>query len=611
MSRGRQSPHLLIPAIVLSLAVALAGCTTSPSGDGPTTSSTLPGGVILQSGGTARIAVANLPVNFNPSTSAGSNQVTQMVMQQVWPQPFVTDPTLQTELGSSFLTSAEVQGISPFKVVYQINPKAKWSDGVPITAADFAYNWHEQLLARSTMADSGLVAGYRDIARVVGSGNGRTVTVTFVHPFAQWESLFSNLVPSHVALRYGWAASFQGFSPNRVVSGGAFEVASVRPGRDLVLKRNPQYWGTPAHLSEIEFVVVHSDTAAMRGLESGRLSFAEVAPSQSVPASVAGATRLGPPLRWSESPTRTLWQLAFNLGDQVVGEIAIRRGIEHALDPNEILADSAALSDGVLGVPVSRLVLGGTPPGTEPARTLYKPDLALRFFAQASYVPTGGGLLRIDPAGQPLTLALTVPSADPVVAQAAEVVQAELRAAGIVLHLRFVPLAQMLSTTLPGGSYQLAIAPFYVSPTIADLAPVYSEPVLSSAPINGAAPPWATSVAAGTEPGALSAGYVTRDIFGYSWQGVDADFAKALSDLNPATDAAELAKADEAMWNQVVSIPLFEQPVAMIDATSLLNVSESPTWAGVMWDAQDWAFQLKPSVPATSVAPSAVSSVGG
>jgi len=34
--------------------------------------------------------------------------------------------------------------LAPQKVVYTINPKAVWSDGTPITAADFIYAWQQQ-----------------------------------------------------------------------------------------------------------------------------------------------------------------------------------------------------------------------------------------------------------------------------------------------------------------------------------------------------------------------------------------------------------------------------------------------------------------------------------
>ena len=33
---------------------------------------------------------------------------------------------------------------NPQTIVYKLNPKAEWSDGTPITADDFIYNWQAQ-----------------------------------------------------------------------------------------------------------------------------------------------------------------------------------------------------------------------------------------------------------------------------------------------------------------------------------------------------------------------------------------------------------------------------------------------------------------------------------
>ena len=58
---------------------------------------------MFAAGGTVTVAVPYLPRNFNPSTPAGANGVTQMVMEQVLPQAFVIDSQFQAgdDRGSS------------------------------------------------------------------------------------------------------------------------------------------------------------------------------------------------------------------------------------------------------------------------------------------------------------------------------------------------------------------------------------------------------------------------------------------------------------------------------------------------------------------------------
>ncbi|MDA8292143.1 MAG: hypothetical protein M0Z33_10770, partial [Actinomycetota bacterium] len=60
-----------------------------------TTTSTLPGPgqSVFVEGGTVTVAVPSIPTQLNPSVPAGANRVTAMVTAQVWPQPFVVDPS--------------------------------------------------------------------------------------------------------------------------------------------------------------------------------------------------------------------------------------------------------------------------------------------------------------------------------------------------------------------------------------------------------------------------------------------------------------------------------------------------------------------------------------
>jgi peptide/nickel transport system substrate-binding protein len=636
LRRGIPARFSLAPlCVALAAALAVAGCSAPGGSPGSVTQPTLPGGDLLDTNGSVTIGVRSLPTNFNPSTPAGDNRITQMVMEQVWPQPFVTDPSFTVET-SGLLESAEVQSVSPLTVVYVINADAVWSDGVPIGAADFIYAWHEHLSESAALPDSGLVAGYRDIASVVGSDGGRTVTVTFSRPFSQWQSLFANLVPAHIAARYGWSAGFARFSRARLISGGPFEVTSYSPGRELVLSRNPRYWGTPAHVAHIRFVVERSERALVAGLQSGALSVAEVNASQPQ-LDALGNAALGstsgdsvrtdgqpersshPGLAWSGATSSEIWQLCFNFEDPLTSEIAVRRGIEHGLDRSEIVADSEDLVHPRIRVAISRLTLAGestspsssgTSPVIQQAPVLYEPAVARHFFRSAGYMPGEGGYLRLDGIGGPLTVSLLEPSNDWPVDQAGQVIQAQLRSIGLTVRIQKRPLRKMLSRLLPRGSYQLALAPFEVSPTEATVAPEYSDPVLpprtpSSGALRSGHQRWTTKVELGTDPGAVAAGAVTRDISGVEDHGINRRFAQALGELNPPAATTYLQKAEAVMWNQVVTIPLFQPGFDLVRSVRIDNVSESPTWAGLMWDAEDWAILKHPPKTTPSTAPGA------
>ena len=134
----------------------------------------------------------------------------------VWPQVFIVTNKLQPVLNHQLMESASVTSTSPQTVVYKLNPKAVWSDGTPITADDFIYNWQAQsgnpayTDVGGQPYDAASTAGYSQIQSMVGSApsggaacapgstadrnvglcpNGRTITVTFKPSFADWRSL--------------------------------------------------------------------------------------------------------------------------------------------------------------------------------------------------------------------------------------------------------------------------------------------------------------------------------------------------------------------------------------------------------------------------------------
>ena len=175
-------------------------------------------------------------------------------------------------MNSDLLESAEQTSAGPQTIVYKIKQGAAWSDGAPISADDFVYAWQVQ-----NGSDSGIgnahSAGYEQIQSVSGSDGGKTVTVVFKTPFADWKSLFGPLYPAHVAVQHGDAdASFAWFGANPpTVSGGPFVVSSVSSDKtSIVLARNAKYYGTSAKLDQVVFrVIAGSDSVqeadALRG----------------------------------------------------------------------------------------------------------------------------------------------------------------------------------------------------------------------------------------------------------------------------------------------------------------------------------------------------------
>jgi len=260
-------------AVVVAAALIAAGCSSST---GPSSSPKS-----VTSGGTLTFALDEDVAGFN-SLLAGDNEfVLTEILDQTLPRVFVVQPDLKPVLNTEVVTSASVVKTNPQTIVYQINPKAVWSDGVPISASDFIYNWQAQS-ANPKFKDLGgkpflpnTTSGYNQIASVTGSDGGKTVTVVFSKPYGDWQSLFSQadpLLPAHIADKVGFDSGFQNFGAAVQVSGGPYEIQSYTKGEDLVEVRNPHYWGPAGTLSKIVFRFILSDDQQPPAVQNGEVN---------------------------------------------------------------------------------------------------------------------------------------------------------------------------------------------------------------------------------------------------------------------------------------------------------------------------------------------------
>src|SRR5580704_9655533 len=130
-------------ALALAGMTALAACSSGGSSSSSTPSSSSSASSV-KSGGTFTYALDQDVAGFNVLQATDNEFVLQEILNQVWPSVYITTDTLQSQLDTNYVTSATVTKTDPQTVVYQINPKAVWSDGVPFNAQDFIYNWEAQ-----------------------------------------------------------------------------------------------------------------------------------------------------------------------------------------------------------------------------------------------------------------------------------------------------------------------------------------------------------------------------------------------------------------------------------------------------------------------------------
>jgi len=240
---------------------AFAACAANPN----TCNSAKPGK--LRQGGQLTFTIEKNVANWNVLSNEGNVFENGEVLKPVLPYTFVTQPDLTVAMNTDLLDSAKVTNTNPETIVYKIKANAVWSDGTPITAEDFIYNWEVQNGRNCLGCPAFTTSGYDQVQSVVGSEGGKTVTVTLTRPFTDWKQLWSGgspIYPAHIAAQHGdiktpqgLAASFTWFGKNTpTYSGGPFWIDNFTNNESVTLVPNPRWYGPRPKLDRLIYRII-------------------------------------------------------------------------------------------------------------------------------------------------------------------------------------------------------------------------------------------------------------------------------------------------------------------------------------------------------------------
>lgn len=189
----------------------------------------------------------------------------------------VTQPTSTSAAAKPANSNdAETDKPAPVKTIrYRLASGAQWSDGTPITVADFEYLWSSMLNTPGTLGP----AGYWAITDIRSSGGGKTIEVDFNKDITAWRTLFDNILPSHVLRGVSFATALSSTIP---VSAGKFTMKSYDRNRGLItLNRNDRFWGKePALVENLNFREIRSTDQGIELIQNGQISFMDVTPTE-------------------------------------------------------------------------------------------------------------------------------------------------------------------------------------------------------------------------------------------------------------------------------------------------------------------------------------------
>lgn len=554
-------------AVVAALVLAACGGPAHHAGaSGPSGSATTSTQPASSSGPPVTAATLALgeegnPHNWNPlAAAAAGDPVLQTVAAAVLPSAFVVGPGLRPTRNAALVTAATQVSSSPQVIDYRINPEATWSDGTPVTAADFVYTWEADAGQRRFRDTGGhrftpaSTAGYDQVASVAqGAAGPDSVVVRFAVPDPDWRALFSPLLPARIGRRVGFDTGFTN-PVTDLVSAGPFVVQSWRPGVDVVLARNPAWWGQGSALSTVTVDEVPNAGIGGVSVQQGQLDAAQL------PFTPGGAKTL------RATPGLSVWTGGSGVYDDLVpnersglfASVTVRRAVMLAVD-RSALAQLAGTEGDVGAAPVANRAYLPGQPGYRNDRAALGPGgltAGRALLAAAGYQRVGTTLE--TPTGKPVIVHLVVATTSTFTRLEATAVQSACRALGMTVSTRTAPAGSGLAT-LGRSGWDLALVARAVSAFPSILAARYASG--SSA-----------------------------NLAGYSSPAMDALVARVDRLHDGAARTAAVDAMDALAWRDAVDLPLLFEPQLLVSQSRYTGIAPSAGATGPAWDIADWAI---------------------
>jgi peptide/nickel transport system substrate-binding protein len=286
----------------------------------------------LKQGGNLRLALTDLPPNFNTLHIDGNDADTHTVMRPTMPRAFRIGADGSPSVNTDYFTSVEMTSTTPQVVTYTINPKAVWSDGTPITWEDIK----SQIDATSGKNKAFAIAatnGSDRVEKVERGVDDRQAVITFAKPWADWRGMFSG---STVLLPKSSTATPDAFNKAQLngpgPSAGPFIVSEIdRGAKRITLTRNPKWWGAPPLLDSITFLVL-DDAARIPALQNNAIDATGLATLDEL--EIARRTN-GVSIR--RAPGLSWYHFTFNgAKGSILEDPALRRAIAKGIDRKTI-----------------------------------------------------------------------------------------------------------------------------------------------------------------------------------------------------------------------------------------------------------------------------------
>ncbi|MFI7696319.1 ABC transporter family substrate-binding protein [Nonomuraea sp. NPDC049655] len=494
----------------------------------------------VKDGGTLRWGINEFPTQWNRNHVDGNLAMAAVISNALLPSPFVSDEKAEITVDPDYVLDAKVTDQSPKQVVtYTLNPKAKWSDGQPITWADYQAQW-QALNGRNPEFHIVSATGYQDIEKVERGKDDHEVKVTFAKPFGDWQSLFGPLLPAATnrtpqAFNTAWL--------NKIpVTAGPFKFKGFdQTAKTITIVRDDAWWGNRAKLDQIIYRASEQDSL-IGAFSNGELDLIDVGPS--APDYARARATQGAQVRQAAGPD--FRHFTFNGSSEPLKDVNVRQAIQLGINRQAIAQSDLQGLDWPIALLNNHFFMNTQEGYLDNAGSLgvYNPERAKQMLDAAGWKLNGAVRQKN---GQPLDLRFVVPSGVQLSKSEGELAQNMLAQIGVKLTIKAVPSDDFFTKYVIPGNFDITPFAYIGTPY-----PISSSYGIYANSANGKT--WNANFGRTGSPE------------------IDQAMDKAAQNLDPAGARTQTNEADGLIWKLVNVLPLYQRPQNVAAKQTLANV---------------------------------------
>lgn len=552
--RMRKAKALSALALLSAAALAIAGCapgnTAAPSAN-PEDQNSLPStawvradAADVKDGGTLTLAVDSMPVNWNNFQIDGNEVNTNNIVAAMQGGPIRIGEDGKPVVDQNYASSVELTSTDPQKVEIKLNPDAKWEDGTPITVADYQATWKANNGSNPAYVVIS-TTGWDQISSVEQGTDQFDVVITFSSVFADWQSLFGQVLPASVANDPNTFNT--GYLTKALPSSGPFKLASFDSTAGVAtLDHNPNWWGPKPKLDTVVFRAV-SQSQQGTSFSNGEIDALNISSN----ADLYQTAQKVPGAEIQASNGLTWTHITMRASNGPLADVNVRKAIASIVNRGQI-ANNANSPVGVPAITQGSYIFMPGQDGYTDDSLPYDVDAGTKYLEAAGYTKDGDSWKKD---GTALSFTVTVPADTTTNIQRAEQIQADLAEVGIPVELVSVPVGSYFSDYIIKGDFEMVT--FSWQGTAYPISSTRSlfTPVDSAQNYTGIADPR-----------------------------LDALWAKANAELDPDARLQTAQEIDKVLWESVPIIPIAPLPNVYAVKQGLVN------WGATQFETIDWTI---------------------